>query len=1004
MFSSCVFGNSELMAYKGTSTKVHVVPSDPRAADYSASAFGDGRSSVGRSSARSSKLSQSFSSQTISPTNHPSLSTPAAAPRFSDRKKVLITRLFPVNISNDDPDISSPQSRFSDDNNGFPFPATSDDLSLKKKKPQPKQRRTPMYAVVLVVQLPPSYARVSSAALQKSAMREPGSYNDNEFMPSSFSSARFSGFTAMGSGTYGEGTDSSYSIDGDDKIDALTQHWDIIMRTLTHLQSTVASTLNLMLKQVDVASPGPLPLSSSSAGMTRPVSFSEGRSGDPQRLKPPKGTTKLVSLWPNCLAEDAAVSKEVEAARSRIVRGLRASRVVTGQGRWGIWRDEMIWSSKWTASVDQEQFLGSLLTGFLATHTDWLQALAPSSYRRRMLLRRQGRNEEDLCLPARTILVCDDKMAARRLIFLLTAFLPASQQLLTTRAHRPSTSMSFGLFSNSPPSQIAPFLREESLRRRMNRRTGARRTSHSRTASQGGKGGTVPVQLAHLSAERTFDRRASDAASIRTANLPISGNDAISRKSSAATTTTIVPEPALPHFSTVKRADSRRKPRPGSSGSVATDDLKRSLQRVESSGQASTTSNDARNPGLKWGSFIGGLWTPRRRESIEQVSDIPDGGLRSPVRPAFGQKDKLFDIVREVPVVEEGEPSSSHNQLDDIGPRDLRTPRDHVPHGRPSFTQSDRTSDPNGAFESPVKTSINADDGVIDVDVPFPDYVMSFESAFSSPSSSGYLSTPGFMSGVDSFEQSGRLAVDGDLPQNAAGWLDQYHPDFSLQAIPPQEDLVEKVKASLRAEPTPVSVFSAGKDSSERWVDVGSAVIADAKIGSVTRIMYRRLVKPRVSAERSGHGSSSLPNFYGGGLLTPSILPYDAPLEEEWIEEPVSCPDDILADTLDKVINFNLDVSKDNSSASSQVHIDTQPMEAEPTPEHARVAAPSLEIPRTQCKTAVLSALEEIIRDVIDKRDDYNAGSREKSTSDRYLHNVLRQAIRDWAAAAESGE
>ncbi len=51
VLASCMFGNSELMAYKGTSTKVHVVPSDSRA-DMPLSLANDGRGSLGRSSMR----------------------------------------------------------------------------------------------------------------------------------------------------------------------------------------------------------------------------------------------------------------------------------------------------------------------------------------------------------------------------------------------------------------------------------------------------------------------------------------------------------------------------------------------------------------------------------------------------------------------------------------------------------------------------------------------------------------------------------------------------------------------------------------------------------------------------------------------------------------------------------------------------------------------------------------------------------------------------------------
>jgi hypothetical protein len=681
-------------------------------------------------------------------------------PRLAEKKKVLITRLFPVNLSSDDSD-TTPHSRYSEESSGFPFPTTTEDAASRKKKPQPKQKRTPMYAVVLVIQLPSSASRSTSAAPKGSAYRESSSYNESDFFPSSYNSAKASGWNMGGSGNYGDATDSVYSVDVEDRIDSLTQHWDVIMRTLTHLQSVSATIIASLLKQMDLASPAPYSPISGPHVLSRTPSLTDRRSGEFARVKPPKSTTKVVALMPNQLADDPVIASEVETARHRIVIGLGASRVITGQGRWGIWRDEAIWASKWGSSLDQRTFLHSLLTGFLGTHLDWLQALCPSNYRKRFFEMRKHKPEEDLALPARTVIISDDKMLARRLVFLLSAFLPASQQLPAARTHRPSTSASLGGFSHSPPTYIIPILREESLRRKINRRTGLRRASHSRSASQSTKTSAVPAQLAHLSIERSHERRFSDAASIRTTTFATTGtgNDLVSRKSSAATTTTIVPETTTPHFSTLQRVESRRRPRPGSSGSVAAEDLKRSLQRGESSSNVSTTSSASRGHGLKWGNIVSGIWNPRRRESIDNP-DYQPSDLRSPVKTSFGRGDKLADMVREVSVLEEEDSSDVSTQNRETSSRETRTPRDSMgTAGREPCIQLDRTPDPNGAFESPVKTSINADDGVIDVDITFPDYITSLESAISSPSSSGYLSTPGFPGVLDSFEHSAKNFV-----------------------------------------------------------------------------------------------------------------------------------------------------------------------------------------------------------------------------------------------------
>lgn len=996
-FSSCIFGNSELMSYKGTSTKVHVVPSDSRPPDTANNYIGDGRGSIGRSSVRSSRLSQSFSSQPFSPTSAFPASHHQPSARQSERKKVLITRLFPVNLTAEDVETNvTPQSRYSDENAGFPFPTAGEEPAPKKKKqPQPRQRRTPMYAVVLVVQLPPtpSSPRAPSTTHQsKPARPESNSYTDQEFFPSSFSSARPSGWTMVGSGTYGDATESAYSIDMEDRIDSLTQHWDIIMRTLTHLQSVVATTLGTMLKQVDLASPGPIANSVTSHFTGRTSSFSERR-GEMPRIKPPKSTTKLVSLMVNCLAGDEDVAGEVDAARHRIVMGLSAARVVTGQGRWGIWRDEARWASRWAAGVDQNQFFNNLLTGFLATHIDWLQALCPPSYRRRLYLQQRNRNEEDLSLPARTIIVSEDKMAARRLIFLLSAFLPANSQISTTRAHRPSTSTSVGTFSNSPPTFIIPVLREESLRRKINRRTGLRRISHSRTASQNARSSTVPTQLAHLTMDRNHERRVSDAAPIRPFNLPISGNDMVSRKSSAATTTTVMPETTMPHFSSVQRVDGHRKSRPSSSGSVAADDLKRSLKRGESTGAISNSSTDSRSQSSRWGSVISGLWSARRRDSTA-YSSYRGIDPKSPTKASFGHTDRLSQMVQEASLVDAANASSSVDARQSTDVREP-APRDCKGHNRDPSLRPERAPNPSGAFESPVKTSINADDGVIDVDVSFPDYMTAFESAISSPSSSGYLSTPGFQGGLDAFEQASRLCTDGELPLNAAGWLNRYHPDFAVQAIPPQKDLLEQVKASLRAEPTPAPINPLLADLSERWVDVSCVMIADTTTNSVTRLKYRRLVKPRTPADRVGMSTS-----YGSALLTPSILPYETQLEEEWIEEEISQPDDTLTDAVDKIISLTQDTSKDHSLASSQTHSEVRmstdgenPLSIT-APETPGLPQAPLEVPRVQCKAVVLSALEDSIREVIDVREKRHLETNGHSRS--WSRSPLHKAISTW--------
>ena len=348
--------------------------------------------------------------------------------------------------------------------------------------------------------------------------------------------------------------------------------------------------------------------------------------------------------------------------------------------------------------------------------------------------------------------------------------------------------------------------------------------------------------------------------------------------------------------------------------------------------------------------------------------------------------------------------------------------------------KSQRTPDPAGAFESPVKTSINSEDGVIDVDIPFPDYLASFETAVSSPSSSGFLSTAGFGSGLDAFEQSSRASVDGDVPLNVGGWLQAYHPDFALQAIPAQKDLADQtkgksasqqelvgqIKASLRAEQTPLSAYRGySSDSAERWVDVSSALIADTTTFTVTRIRYRRLVKPKTLPERATPVmSTSFPASYASStLLTPALSPYESQIEDEFQEEVIESADVTLVEAVGKVIALSggADAAGKGSSncssrsaskrreRSNSESTQSDGLASSSSNAAAALAVPT-EVPRAQCKTVILSALEEVIQQVVEQRERELQGKSHRERADADEENVLRRAVKSWLGGIEQGE
>lgn len=1035
--SNCIFGTSEVLAYKGTGTKVHILPSESKAFVGPSSYAADG--SLGRSTMRSSKLAQSFTVENAAGHNPAGLSATTPS-RAQDRKKVLITRMFPVPLPNDEAEIQSPIAGSAiAGSDGYPFPRVSDN-GTPEKKPQPKQKRTPMYAVGLIVHLPASLPKAPSAPTSRSSFRGSSSYNEQDSFPSSFSSTKRAGWTMLGSGSGMESLESSIYSDVDDRIDMITQHWDIITRTLSHLQAVATESLVCLLRQADISSPGPR---HNSHSRTPSASIIAGRRVmDVKAFKVPKTNAKLVQLGSNCLVQISKIQKEVDASRQRIVSGIKSLQVITGQGRWGIWREEARLAERWAGGKDKGFFFFNLLTGFLGNHTEWLQALGPSWHRRRHYQNPRS-HKDDVSLPARTIIVSNDKMAARRLIFLLSAFLPAGQQL-AFRAHRPSTSVSLGGCSQSPPSYIIPVLREESLRRKINKRSGNSKALHPRTMSSPAQSAQTsqpskpqpeaPSGLGITVNHVQRDRSTSDISQIKTANLPIPGSDSGTRKSSTATTRTATPITTVPHFST--RAPARGTgpiPRPDSSGSLAADDLLRSLKRDNSSGQYSNVSNDSQGQNSRWGNMISGFWGSKRRPSTSTTNtsatsmdvEINDPYYRDITSQPRGKLSITSEDGTEVPLTRSKIQQQRELRKSDSG--SIETARaieqkseQEVDEITEQMTQiSERIPDPSGAYESPVKTTI-ADDGAIEIDVPLPDY-LAFETAVSSPSSSGYLSTPGLGNGVEGFEHYSRTGPDSDTTINVGGYLSRYHPDFTLQAVPSQSDLINEIKESMRAEPTPLltSTPHAEDGRADRWVDVSSALVADTTNFTITHIRYRRLIKFKEIDPSTPAVSTSLDskygNVYAGVPSTPNREVYDES-EDRFLEEQLVSMDETLIEAVERIIAQSGGESRHSSPNSSRStsrratggkqrerERSNSDVKAVPTvgagagAGAGAVGANHLEVPRNECKKMVLSALEEIVKEVESSRAEVGGAGREKES-------FLREGVRCWLGSVESVE
>ena len=1055
----CMFGSAAL-SYKGPTTKLHILPLENRSSDgYVAPGF-DAPGSFGRTEGR--KRSQLVKSYTVG--NSASLvdepgSSKRSGAREGRRRTILITRTFSVPLSSADdvPDsiheqpTSTPLNSLSRSGGTAPFPSLEfSGVSPRTGQRRSKPRRSPMYAISIIMQLPTSVPTTSSLRPNHSrAGRRPStSLRPSESLASSSESDGRSGWTILDPVfDFEQMTASLTTSDADDGVDYVVRHWDVISRTLTSMQFVIQDKIEALLRATEGAySPGPSRTS---------FQDSQLKSG-PRRIHP---------LPQNALAFDSDVKGAADRARKRIVRGIEIPRVVTGQARWGVWRDEARQVGRWAGTKEQNFFFFNLLTAFLGTHTEWLALLGPVWYRRRHHEQQKSALNEDQTISSRTVVIANNKMVARRLIFLLAAFLPSS---LTSREvgflGRPSSSASVRAQSQSPPVNGSVF-RQPSLRRTINRRGKLARGS-AHIHSSAGENSPIRYELRDEgsrlnspkeSLSKSPSRRSSDVQSFRTSSLAIPSADS-GRKSSAATASTITPTSAqpvahftLPRAATAPNADTTD--RPDSSGSLVSVNLMHTLQR-NNSAQTSNNSNDSQT---RWGSLMSNFWsTSNRRDSTTSTSELTssaEGGLgiitmpdRTHHYPDSCGPNKLQQMVREVSTadgelyaedLEEQQPAESHTALP--------SPLHHPDHNKNNATTPAQAIPERSSVKSPLKLSVNERDGVIDVDVGL--------SSFGSPMQSPLLAGFGSTSSLDASSYGhasvySGLPIDTDQPVNVAGWLKHFHEDFALQAVRQYDDLETDIKRGMSSEPTPISTgpgLAFENGPTDRWVDVCSTLIADTQTFSIKRLRLRRRVRlipaPTQPAVTPGPFSTSrhhqnLSMSSQSLLATGPVVPMtEHHLEEQFTEEPVMDMDGTLVDAVERVLaQSSTAASSAPSAASSRSsskkaktrtkdtrHYDGRKQGPEPvtptaedpivTPTQPAVvdaaakqsnilpltaANESLEVPRQECRKMVLGALEQVARSV-------QAEGKHRGGPTAAIDSTLREGVRKWLNEVEEG-
>ena len=974
---NCMFENVQT-TYRGISNKIKIVQREARPYDSTICRDNFGNQhivsqskSMSSTPRRPSGLSSSFSASDAYADASRTTPTGDDAPRADGpRRTVLITRTFSVKWSDDDAAASNEASDAEKGaHEGNAMPTVVVDYGDKPGQQKPRRLpmkpspKPPMFAITLVLSLPVSTIDASRPGSRSGGLRRKGSDMNNDWnsLASSFDSG-----TVMDPFFGLDSSVASLSSDVDDRVDkVIGQHWDIIVRTLSSLQHLAEEKI---LDQLRTAT---------------------------HRGRAPK-------LLNYALAPDVTIKKAAMQACMRVVRGIKILRVRTGQGRWGIWRDEARWLNKWASEKERTMFLFNLFTAFLGTHTEWLDVAAPRYYRQQHREQLRLGTSSEPSVPHRTIIVCSDKMVARRLVFLLSTFLPGSMHSPGDASpFRPSTATSVRAFSQSPPSHM-PLSREESLRRTINRRgkrnasqqpSSGARTPQPSSAPSDADDKTETGTVRNVGEQSHSRRNSAELRSLMKTKLTVVDTGTSSRKCSATISPSVSSnaQMAIPHIGIERKYSSGQEGmrRPDSQDSLASENLMQNLQRSNTG-----TSTDSQTPS-RWGS-LRSLWSmSSRRDSSTNYSDASQADDEGLGILSMGHSDshsKLHQMVGEA----EAERTRARRIYGTSSPT-LQSPELELPPGSSASTQP---------IDVPLKMTVNEQDGVIDVE--FPGF-----SPVNSPPAAGFHHGSSYGSLGLLQAAVSNMQRDTSHAMNVAGWLRiGIHPDFELQATPPYADLVEDVKNAMRAEPTPITRRTLPDgEAKEEWVDICTSNIADTTNFTIKRLKLRRLVRylppppppavtpmglPRASAKIRLPARSQYGNPYDDSLHQ---VPTQITVEEAFEEEKVMDSDRALMDAFERVIAHSGPSSKSGSTASSRANsvrgrgslaaFDEQPSE----------------IPNSDCKRMVIGALEQIATAVErDRRDAKKyGGARLRGLNDE-MDGVLREGIANWFEEIEKNK
>ncbi|MCJ1404521.1 hypothetical protein MMC11_007747 [Xylographa trunciseda] len=926
----------------------------------------------------------------------------------NSRSSVMFTKLFSVQPSDTIPVAADAAAEGPEHDSSLAEigNSQSDENQLPKARNRTdvKQKKVPMYAMALILQLPaegpPARLRTpvpphafSSLGSSYNEVTPAASWNTEASMFSRYMDMRVPG--------------SSASIESslNSHISVLLTHWNIISKALGLFELEVKLKLFTLLEQ--------------SIPLAPLISAPPVKSTSPKSKKAKQPTQQSVHVQPGCLQSCNHIKFEAERTGQRIIGALRTRRVANGQGRWGAWREEARWIGHWAGGRDQNFFFFNLMTAFLGYHTSWLESFGAFWLKRGQPFQQPHHERSDTLLNQRTVIVSTDKMAARRLIFLLAAFLPASRPSISFSA--PHALKSSKVYSESPPS--LPIARNRSLLRKINNgvssihKNDLTRSGHARSVSfsllgAGGEGESYD----YFPAENS-DRRLSDTRSLRSTNLTMPSAGSETRKASTSTTIaeSAVPVPHFANLSIQPSSGDTGRARPGSSGSLASIALTHTLQRSDST--AMSTSGSAG----RWGSVVSGFWSNRRGSSTddsEALGTSQDATADTGTTP-IGRKpstvNKLAQMVEEVSgspkdkvlgvvdAIQKNPPKPI--VIDDVLKSETDSARGAVSSARSILRKSKPTA-------ISLKMSFNADDGYIDIEMPQTrSFASSLESSFNSSrvqqNMTGSFHTHNSPYGFPT--ASNTQNAKSEPLTEVAGWLRSYHPDFTLQSVRPYVTLKQEIKESMRAESRleweahPVETTA----SSDEWTDVCTTLIADTTKFSIQRLTLRRrrlastTLTPKDQSMKREHAKSTI-------SITSSFDSHG--YEETFVEEQVMDMDPTLIDAVERVLAQSGHSSRVPSRAPSpsrggSVRAGSRADSLRDGFSRASTMdAPTLELPHSECKNMVLGALAEVVRSVVAEQSEAHKADSDGTRRPRHKEmpdSTLREGVRRWLSDIE---